>query len=207
MTDTALPLIISLDPGRRCGFAIGRAGEIPRSGVVILRRETEGREVGLGNLIAWMQMTLSALPPEELRRAILIHEEAMGIMQWIALCESIAKKKPFVKGKPPFKWFNADGVESGHELNGVILGMAQRFGIERHEVRRQSILTTVTGKNKHGGREQAKLAVMQAVRAMGLVEANCKDDDRCDAVANFVYASTVICRKQVGRPSLFGATA
>jgi hypothetical protein len=203
MTDTALPLIISLDPGRRCGFAIGRAGEIPRSGVVILRGEKEGREVGLGNLIAWMQITLSGLPPEELRRAILIHEEAMGIMQWIALCESIAKKKPF----GAFKWFNADGVESGHELNGVILGMAQRFGIERHEVRRQSILKTVTGKDKHGGREQAKLAIIQAVRAMGLVEPNCKDDDRCDAVANFVYASTVICRKQVGRPSLFGATA
>lgn len=203
MTDTALPLIISLDPGRRCGFAIGRAGEIPRSGVVILRGEKEPREVGLGNLIAWMQITLSGLSPQDLRTAILIHEEAMGIMQWVTLCESIAKKKP----GGGFKWFNADGVESGHELNGVIQGMCQRFGIRREEVRRQTISKTVTGKPTHGSREKGKLAIIQAVRAMGLVEPNCTDDDKCDAVANFVYASTVICRKQVGRPALFGISA
>lgn len=202
MTDTALPLIISLDPGRRCGFAIGRAGEIPRSGVVILRGKDEPRAVGCGNLIAWLQITLDGLPREELRRAILVHEEATGIMAWISMCESMAK---FRGGG--FKWQNADGIESSHEQAGVIYGMCQRYGIRREPVRRQSVLAAVTGKRSHGSREKGKLATIQAMRAMGLVEPNCKDDDRCDAAANFVYASLEFCRKQVGRPSLFGATA
>lgn len=209
MTDTALPLIISLDPGRRCGFAIGRAGEIPRSGVVILRGKDEPRAVGCGNLIAWLQMTLDAIPREDLRRAILVHEEATGIMAWISMCEAMARARaPFQKpGKRDFKWQNADGIESSHEHAGIIYGMCQRYGIRREPVRRQSVLASVTGKRSHGSREKGKIATIQAVRAMALVEPNCSDDDRCDAVANFVYASLEFCRKQVGRPSLFGATA
>lgn len=195
MTDTALPLIISLDPGRRCGFAIGRAGEIPRSGVIILRGEKEGREVGLGNLIAWMQITLNALSPEDLRRAILVYEEPWSIAAWMQNCLRIGRAH------------NGESLESAHELTGIIKGMCQRYGIRREPVRRQSVLKGVTGTSKHGSREKGKLAVIQAMRAMGLVEPNCKDDDRCDAGANFVYASLEFCRKQVGRPALFGITA
>lgn len=195
MNDSALPLIIALDPGRRCGFAIGRAGEIPRSGVVILRGEKEGREVGCGNLIAWLDMTLRSYTREELSRVIVVYEEPWSLAAWMQNCLRIGRAH------------NGESLESSFEIAGIIKGMCQRYGVRREPVRRQSVLKGVTGTSKHGSREKGKLAVIQAMRAMGLVEPNCKDDDRCDAGANFVYASLEFCRKQVGRPSLFGATA
>lgn len=199
MTSTALPLILALDPGRRCGYALGRAGELSRSGVVILRKPKEEREIGCGNLIAYLDMMFRnpATRPD-----ILVHEEATGIMAWISMCEAMAKNRP-----TGFKWQNADGVESSHELNGVIIGMCQRYGVRREPLSRTTVLKHFTGKARHGGRDKAKIAVINQARQAGLVEHDCKDDDRCDAVANFSFASHEFARKQVGKPVLFGRSA
>ena len=199
MSNNPPPRLLTLDPGRRCGYTTGFAGEIERSGAVILRKPNESRDVGCGNLIAYLDMVFRN---PSTRPDIVAHEDATGIMAWINMCESMAKFRP-----SGFKWQNADGVESSHELNGIIKGMCQRYGIRREPLSRTQVLKFFTGKARHGGRDKAKIAVINTAREAGLVEGSCKDDDRCDAIANFAFASYEFARRQVGKPVLFGRSA
>lgn len=174
-----------LDPGRRMGTALGEAGEVPRSGFVELRQPKEHRAVGHSNLIAYLQMVWKHRLPD-----LVVYEEPLSVAAWFQLNKTRAQK-----GEYPT---SPDGIESGLELCSIITGMCGRYGIRFETVRRQSVLKFMTGTSKHGGREQGKKAVIQACIRMRLVEFGCKDDDRCDAVANYAFASHEWGRKRVG---------
>lgn len=175
-----------LDPGRRMGTALGMAGEVPRSGFVELRQPKEHRAVGHSNLIAYLSDVWKHRRPD-----LVVYEAPWSVPAWF----QTNRTKPFPT--------NADGVESGLQLEAVITGMCIRYGIRFEPVRRQTVLKFVTGSSKHGSREAGKKAVIEACIRMKLVEPGCKDDDRCDAVANFVFASSEFGRKRVGDFQLF----
>ncbi len=179
-----------LDPGRRMGTALGMAGEVPRSGFVELRQTKEHRAVGHGNLIAYLSDVWKHRRPD-----LVVYEAPLSVAAWFQL--NLTRKK---QGLAPT---SSDPVESGLQLESVITGMCIRYGIRFEPVRRQSVLKFVTGKASHGSREAGKKATIEACIRMKLVEPGCKDDDRCDAVANFVFASSEFARKRVGDFHLF----
>jgi hypothetical protein len=129
------------------------------------------------------------------RPDLVVYEAPLSVPAWFQLNLTRARQK-----LPPT---SADPVESGLQLEAIITGMCIRYGIRFEPVRRQSVLKIVTGKASHGGREAGKKATIEACIRMKLVEPGCKDDDRCDAVANFVYASHEFARKRVGDFQLF----
>lgn len=179
-------LIHAIDQGRRSGRALGLAGEVPKSGFVVLRGEKQDRSVGHGNLIAFLDDSWRARRPD-----IVASEDPLSVAAWYQMNKS--------RGFPT----DPSGVESGFELHGIISGMAARYGIRHEVVRRQSVLAYMTGAKSHGGREGSKAAMISACIRMGLVEATCTDDDRCDAVGIFVYVSAVTLRRPVGKFQLF----
>lgn len=170
-----------LDPGRRMGTALGVAGEVPRSGFVELRQKDEHRAIGHGNLMAYLQGVWRHRLPD-----LVVYEAPLSVAAW----HQSNKKRQFPT--------SPEGVESGFELCSIITGMCVRYGIRFEPVRRQSVLKFMTGTSQHGGREAGKKAVIAACIRMRLVEYGCKDEDRCDAVANYVYASHQFARKRVG---------
>lgn len=178
-------LIHSLDPGQSCGYALGEAGTIPRSGAVILRQKKEVQKVGVGNLIAYLSTVWAHRKPD-----LLVYEEPLSIAAWF----QTNKKRPFPT--------DPSGVESAFRLEGAILGAAQRFGIRTEPVRRQTILKHMTGSGKQVSRAEGKQSIIDACFKRGLVDVDCTDDDRCDAIANFVYASEFFFKKPVGNFSL-----
>ena len=179
-------LIHSLDQGRRMGRCMGLAGEKPFSGFVELRQPKEDRSVGHANLIAFLDDTWKRRLPN-----LVVSEAPISVAAW----HQMNKKSEFPT--------DPKGVESGFELHALISGMCGRFGIRHEVVRRQTVMSFVTGKASWGGRAQGKVAMIEACIRMGLVEATCKDDDRCDAVGMFVYASSVFGRRQVGNFGMF----
>ncbi len=179
--------IQTIDQGQRSGYAMSEAGSIPRSGFVLLRKKGEPRPVGHGNLIAYLCMCFDARKPD-----LFVYEAPLSVPAWF----QSNKARPFPT--------NAEGVESGLELSAIIAGVCQRFGVRAEPVRRQTILKHMTGTHKHGSREAGKKAVIAACIANGLVEAGCKDDDRCDAIAMHVYASEFYARTPFSNFKLFG---
>jgi hypothetical protein len=179
--------IQTIDQGQRSGYAMSEAGSIPRSGFVLLRKKGEPRPVGHANLIAYLCMCFDARRPD-----LFVYEAPISVAAW----HEMNKKAKFPT--------DPVGVESGFELTGVITGVCGRYGIRAEGVRRQTILRHMTGTHIHGGRAQGKKAVIAACIARGLVEAGCKDDDRCDAIAMHVYASEFFAKVSPSNFRLFG---
>ena len=180
-------LIHSLDQGQRCGFALGEAGINPRSGFVEIRQKKEPRPIGHGNLIAYLCQVWGYRKPD-----LVVYEAPISIPAW----HQTNKKKKFPT--------NHEGVTSGIELSAIITGMTQRYGIRTEAVRRQTILKHMTGSGKQVTREEGKASIIKACISLELVEAGCTDDDRCDALAMFVFASSEFARKPFQNFRLFG---
>lgn len=174
-------LIHALDQGRRMGRCMGLAGEKPLSGFVEIRQPKEPRSVGHKNAILFLRDTWSRRLPD-----LVVSEDPISVAAW----HQMNKKAKFPT--------DPKGVESGFELHGLISGMCGAYGIRHEVVRRQTVMTFVTGKASWGGRDAGKQAMIEACIRMGLVEATCTDDDRCDAVGMFAYASAIYGRKPVG---------
>jgi hypothetical protein len=165
---------------------MGLAGEMPFSGFVEIRQPKEGRPVGHSNLMAFLDHTWRRRLPD-----LVVSEWPMSVAAWFQ--QNKGKKFPT----------SPDGVESGLELHGIISGMCGRYGIRHEIVRRETVLKFVTGKGRWKDRDEGKQKMIEACIRMGLVEATCTDQDRCDAVGMFVYASAIYGRKPVGDFGLF----
>jgi hypothetical protein len=179
-------LIHVLDQGRRTGRCMGLAGEKPFSGFVEIRQPKEERPIGHKNIMAFLRDTWARRLPD-----LVVSEAPMTVAAWF----QSNKKKQFPTSPA--------GVESGFELHGCISGMCGLYGITHEVVRRETVLKFVTGRGRWANAEEGKLKTIEACIRMGLVEATCTDEDRCDAVAMFVYASAIFGRKPVGDFRLF----
>lgn len=173
--------IIGLDVGRLTGVASGVPGAAPVSFTVILSRPSEGRAVQAGNLLAFLDREF-----REDRPAL------------------VAKEAPIPLAAFRDKDSAAHTVRSAYALHGVVEAMCQRFAVPCHEVVEASVTKFFTGKGRWGGRPQRKQAVMQRCRALGYVPADCRDEDRCDALAVWDWACAHLAKRAPRELVMFG---
>ncbi|MCP4305652.1 MAG: hypothetical protein GY788_12380 [bacterium] len=163
--------IIGLDLGRLTGFASGTPGEKPKSFTVILSRPREGLAVQCGNLIAFLDRELRDKPT------------------------ALAKEAPFSLAAFSDKAVAEAVVKSAYGLHAIVEGMCQRYGVTCHSVADSTVRKHFTGRGRHGDRKATKQAVITRCIQLGYAPRDCKDEDRCDALAVFDWASATIAKK------------
>ncbi len=185
--------IIALDPAVRTGWARGAPGQKPESGAIRLRQPKEERKVAAYNLFAFLQDLTRDREPD-----LLVYEEPWSAATWVNEC--------IRKGRAQ----NSESLEDAHWYASAIEVACGRLEIPTIVVRRQSVLKHFTGrgswssgKGAGDGRENGKRAVIEQCRRLGLVPGDCRDDDRCDAIANHDYASALYGRKHAPMVGLF----
>lgn len=152
--------IFALDLGRRSGFAVGRPGELPRSGAVVLKAKDEPRRIALGNLIAFLQQQFKTY-----RLALVVKEAPLALEAFRRIRSS------------------EDNVRMHHSLHGVVEGMCARFGIPIEEVAPATVRKHFIGSANMGERSATKRALVQRCHALGLMPRDVHDEDRADALA------------------------
>lgn len=178
--------IFALDLGQRAGFAVGRPGETPRSGSVVLKEKLEPRRVALGNFIAFLQTSFSAERPE------LVVKEAPLTLEAFRRIHS-----------------SEDNVRMHHSLHGVLEGMCNRFGIDLEEAAPATIRKHFIGSANMGERSATKRAVLQRCHLLRLLPRDNCDEDRADALAAWDWACAVFGRRSFRQDELhmFGEVA
>ncbi|MDP2618592.1 MAG: hypothetical protein Q8P46_00205 [Hyphomicrobiales bacterium] len=163
--------IIGFDVGRLLGFAAGMPGTMPESSTVALSKPGGALSLQAANLIAFLDKTF-----REYRPAL------------------VAKEAPFSLAAFSDHHVNEAAVRSAFGLHCIIDGMCQRFGIPCHESAVATVTKHFTGKARHGGRTPRKRAIMQRCRVLGYVPADCRDEDRCDALCVWDWAAATLAR-------------
>lgn len=177
--------IIGLDVGRLTGVASGtRRDAAPTSFTVILSGPRAGLAVQAGNLLAFLD--------QEFRR----EKPAL-----------LAKEAPIPLAAFRDKDAAAHTVRSAFALHGVVEAMCQRFSVPCHEVVESTVTKFFTGKGRWGGRRARKEAVMLRCRALGYVPADCRDEDRCDALAVWDWACAHLAKRAPRELVMFGERA
>lgn len=172
--------LIGLDVGRLLGVAVGVAGMTPASYSIALAKPSAGLAVQLGNLIAVMDLVLSGRDPSDPGRepgpkpAMVVKEAPLTLAAFSdhRVAEAV--------------------VRSAFALHGVIAGMCVRHGVECRDANEATVTKHFTGKGRHGGRAERKAAIIRRCRLLGYVPADCNDEDRCDALACWDWASATI---------------
>lgn len=156
---------MALDLATVTGYAIGRAGSIPRSGSVRLRYPDQERGVAPFNLMAFLRDRFVLEKPD-----LIAVEDMMGA--------------PAIK--------SADAAVAQIMLHGVIEAMARINAIRLDRVHRATLLKHFIGRGRTGERATTKRAVIEQAKLLGYVPADCRDDNRCDAVAVWDWASAKV---------------
>lgn len=177
-----------MDPARRSGWAIGEAGERPRSGFLVLRKSDEDRSIGCGNLIAYLQMMWSQRKPD-----LFLYEPPMTLAAWVQQCKKTGR------------WHGGEVLESANELSGIMQGMCQRFQIRCEPVARISVMWKITGKAGFGSQPENKAAVLAGLKKIKMIDEDCKDNDLADAVGIHVVGSIKFAKKAPTNFGLFAA--
>jgi hypothetical protein len=170
--------ILALDLASTAGFAIGEAGEIPRSGSVRLKRPGDGPEVAAFNLRQFLREQIFTLDrPELVVVEAFIHPAGQKSgdaailsigLYFVAAAESKARDCRFEKAQPST--------------------------VRKHFI----------GVGRTGDRSTTKRAVVLRAQQIGYMPRDCGDNDRADACAVFDWASATFARKS--RPFvMFGA--
>lgn len=173
--------ILALDPATRTGWARGEPGQKPEYGAIVIRQPKEPWSVGFHNYGGFLGDIMRDRLPD-----LIVFEKPLDPYQWFAMGKKL--------GRPQ----NGESLTSQHGLAGVLYREAGRRQIDVIEVDRQDVLGHFTGrrswssgKNAGDGRELGKKAVIAQCVRLGIVPATCRDDDRCDAIANHDYASAL----------------
>ncbi|MCC3246707.1 hypothetical protein LG047_15510 [Methylocystis sp. WRRC1] len=159
--------IMALDIATVCGFCIGRAGEIPRSGSVRLKRPCDGPEVAAFNMRAFLRDQFIFDRPD-----IIISEHFLN---------PVAQK-------------SADAVVLQLYCHGVMHAEAMARNIRVHAPHAATVRKHFIGAANMGERKATKDAVLNRAKLLGYIPGDCRDDNRADAVALFDWASATIAR-------------
>lgn len=154
-------LIMALDLATVTGYAVGRAGDVPRSGSVRLRALDQERGVAPFNLGCFLRDRFVIDKPDLLAVEDMLDPQAQR---------------------------SAAAVIDQIMLHGVVEFMARVNRVALRKVHRATLLKHFTGSGKPRPRAVGKRDVIQAARAYGLVPPDCRDEDRCDAVAVWDWA-------------------
>ena len=175
--------VIGLDLGRLMGFAAGVPGEVPESCTVELSKPGIGRVVQSSNLLAFMGKTLRETKPD-----------------------LVVKEAPFRLAAFKDHGVGEDVVRSAYSLHGIVEAICHRHGIPCEDVAVATYTKHFTGTSKHGGRAKRKAAIIARCAQLRYVPPHCKDDNRCDALAVWDWASATLAKKP-GAFALFGEAA
>lgn len=184
-------VLVGLDVGRLLGVAVGVPGMIPASYSVALAKPSAGLAAQLGNLIAVCDLLLAGRDPRDPKAepgpkpAMVVKEAPLSLAAFSdhRVAEAV--------------------VRSAFALHGVIAGMCVRHGVECRDAYEATVTKHFTGKGRWGGRAERKAAIIRRCRLLGYVPADCADEDRCDALAVWDWASATIARAP-GALRLFG---
>lgn len=171
--------ILALDLATRVGWACGRPGEYPRSGIIILKKTGEPRGVAFGNFIAWLQSKIS-----DERSALIVKEAPMALQAFRMVSSS------------------EDNVRLQLGLHAIIEAMAQRFGVEIEDVSASTVRKHFIGQSNMGERAATKRAVVQRCHILRLMPRECVDDNRADALAIHDWACAIYGRRPYGSNNL-----
>jgi len=161
--------ILALDLARVTGFAVGRPGEIPRSGSVIFAKEGASMAAVLSACRAWLRQFLLDNPAIQL----VVFEAPLLPM--------------FKRGKTT--------IVTIRQLMGLC-GTVEEFlyskgGYDIREARVADVRIHFLGSNKHK-REEAKRLTVAMCRARGWIAV---DDNAADALALWDYQATLLARR------------
>lgn len=162
-------LILSIDLGRRTGFAIGRAGNsAPLSWSVELG---PAGEVGL--------------QCAELAR----HLQAIVVDNGIPTITCVEK------WLAPFAQKSQLAVESSLRLNGAVHAVLGSLRCNIVEPADSTVRAAVCGQGRTGNRDDTKAMVLKTLKLLKMLPTDSFDDNRADAVAGWVWTSTVYARE------------
>lgn len=171
--------ILTFDPATRVGWACGRAGEHPQSGVVTLKKTGDPRGIAFDNLISWLQSKISDERPE-----LIVKEAPMPLQAFRQVGSS------------------EDNVRLQFGLHAILEAMAQRFGVNIEDVSASTVRKHFIGHAHMYGRAETKRAVVQRCHMLGLMPRECADDNIADALAIHDWACAVYGRRHHGSDNL-----
>lgn len=173
-------IVLSLDLATRTGWAIGKAGEPPKSGGLRLKKPDESAERAAVNLGYFLRNILVM----KIGKPDLVAYEAPLDPAAVYSGRANAGVRPQNSASISMPWM----------LVGVVELMCDFYAVETLKVNRQSCLKLFTGRSRWGSRPEAKKQVLERAKLLGLIPADCKDDDRADAVAVHHFASVTRAR-------------
>jgi hypothetical protein len=172
--------LLSLDIATVCGFALGEAGTIPRSGSVRLKGRQDGPEIAAWNMRNFLRDQFTLDKPDMVVIEHYLHPTAQKsgdavILQLMCFGAAMAEiiSKDIMCEKP-------------HAAT-----------VRKHFI----------GASNMGERKATKDAVIKRARLLGYIPRDCVDDNRADACALFDFASATYARVSPKALVLFGEAA
>ncbi|WP_018407909.1 hypothetical protein [Methylocystis rosea] len=169
-------LILALDIATYCGFALGRAGEIPASGSVRLKRPGEPADVAAFNMRCFLR-----------DRLMLERPDLICIEHYL---NPVAQK-------------SADAVILQLMCFGVAVAEAMARDIRHEKPAASTVRKHFIGAANKGERKATKAAVLNRARALGYIPRDCIDDNRADACAIWDYAAATYARVRPSKLVMF----
>lgn len=165
-------IVYALDLATHTGFAVGPAGARPaRAGLHVLKAGDQDHAVATGNLIEILNREWSEQRPD-----LVAIEKILNLPAFTSMNSS------------------ANSVILQIKLHGVVGGMCNRFAIPFREGADSTIRKHFTGKGRAGDRDETKAMVIARCHQLGLMAADCFDDNVADAIAIHDWASATFCR-------------
>ena len=172
--------LLTLDLGKRTGFADGMPATRPRAGAVLLAKDREGRAVAVSNMIAWLEGEFAAGVP-----ALVVKEAALPLQAFL-------------------KRENAEAtVRLTYALHGAVEGMCVRFGIRCEDVAVATARKHFLGRPNLGSREDTKLAVVKRCHLLKLLRPEVDDDNIADALCIHDWAGATFFRRSASSKELY----
>src|SRR5947209_2098721 len=128
-----MSIILALDLAVKTGFAVGKAGDCPRSGWTALKDKAQPRQIAFNNLICWLDVRLRNDRP-----SLIVKEAAFPLQAYRDKANSEAR------------------VRMDYGLHAIVEGMASRFSIKVEDVHPSTVRKHFVGTGRMGERELTK---------------------------------------------------
>lgn len=173
-------LIFALDIATHTGFAVGLPGQMPRSGVVTLKKRGEPHSEAFFNMMRFLEAQWRR------ERPVLVAKEAHLRLQAYQMFGNSEAR-----------------IELDFGLHAIVEAMARSFGIPCEQAEAVTIRKHFLGKARMGSREETKMAVVKRCHLLGLMPKDRFDDNRADACATWDWACAKYMRKSVTGKTLY----
>lgn len=183
-------LILAIDAATNCGFAMGKAGDRPRTWSRRLKAPADDPERAFKKLGI------------EMRDVFCVERPDLVVVEAPILMGAMAKADPET-GEVKFRSSpQANYLLTG--LVGVVFGICGPYGVRAIKANVQSVRLHVLGKGRPA---DPKRAVLERMWLIGYLDKDCRDDNRADAAALHVWASDVHGKPATRSLHLFGEGA